>query len=139
VITVAVCEHCGCKVIGPGVEAGGHRADTTGAHRRCRPAAQPPTTAPASAMAAPTSTPRVNSPVRRAPRGSAGGGAVYTTPASLPVVDAAVVDAAAGTASRPANTSSTAAKNSPAVFFATPASIRCPTPPIMPPTTAPAE
>jgi hypothetical protein len=34
------------------------------------------------------------------------------------------------------STSSIAAKNSPAVFFATPVSIRWPTPPIIPPITA---
>ena len=38
--------------------------------------------------------------------------------------------------SAPDSERSTAAKNSPAVFFATEPSIRCPTPPIMPPTTA---
>ena len=36
----------------------------------------------------------------------------------------------------PVSTSSMAAKNSPAVFFATPASTRWPTPPTIPPTIA---
>ena len=51
------------------------------------------------------------------------------------VVPAAVP--AAGTSGRaPVSTSSMAAKNRPAVFFATPASTRWPTPPTMPPTIA---
>src|SRR5205814_3605156 len=87
-------------------------------HRPRRPMTAP-TTTPSNAAAAPIATPVAKSPPPRGARGGAANTAPFSTTGAAPV-----------------RTSSTAAKNSPAVFFATPARIRCPTPPTGPPTTA---
>lgn len=73
---------------------------------------------------------------------SAPGAASYTaagTGAAAPGATGAVGGTGVGAAALPVSTSSTAVKNSPAVLRATPLSTRCPTPPMVPPTTASAK
>src|SRR5689334_7745063 len=124
----------------------------TGQPRPARREIHAPTSAPASAAAAPTTTPCVK--VRASPPSCFGG--VKTVPARVdggPDGGGATVDGPGGRreapdgsgapppAGVPATTpedrrASTLAKNSSAIRFETPVNMRCPTPPIIPPTTA---